>query len=163
MSSTCLWPSLESGARPRVIDNRNTLIAAYPFVSGVKTGHTLQAGYVLIGAAESRAGGKVISVVMGEPSEPARDADTLALLRWGLGRFQRVRVIDRRRTLAPPNRVPRREGAAVGRAARPDVRDGRGARPGGRARAVEGPLPAGARCGASACSLTASECVAWRS
>jgi D-alanyl-D-alanine carboxypeptidase (penicillin-binding protein 5/6) len=91
---------LDSGARPRVIDNRNTLIAAYPFVSGVKTGHTLQAGYILVGAAKSRAGGQVISVVLGEPSEPARDADTLALLRWGLGRFQRVRVIDRRRTLA---------------------------------------------------------------
>ncbi len=43
---------LESGARPRVIDNRNTLVAAYPFVSGVKTGHTLGAGYVLVGSAQ---------------------------------------------------------------------------------------------------------------
>ena len=45
---------LDSGARPRVIDNRNTLLASHPFVSGVKTGHTQQAGYVLIGAAERR-------------------------------------------------------------------------------------------------------------
>ena len=91
---------LESGARPRVVDNRNTLIAAYPFVDGVKTGHTSQAGYVLIGSAKSRIGGNVIAVVMGEPSEAARDADTLKLLRWGLGRFRRVRVLDRSRPLA---------------------------------------------------------------
>jgi serine-type D-Ala-D-Ala carboxypeptidase (penicillin-binding protein 5/6) len=91
---------LESGARPRVLDNRNALIASYPFVDGVKTGHTTQAGYVLIGSARSRNGGRVISVVMGEPSEAARDADTLKLLRWGLGQFQRVRVLDSRRPLA---------------------------------------------------------------
>jgi D-alanyl-D-alanine carboxypeptidase (penicillin-binding protein 5/6) len=91
---------LESGARPRVIDNRNTLIAAYPFVNGVKTGHTSQAGYVLIGSARGRNGGRVISVVMGEPSEAARDADTMKLLRWGLSRFHRVRVLDPRRPLA---------------------------------------------------------------
>jgi len=91
---------LESGARPRVIDNRNSLIASYPFVNGVKTGHTTQAGYVLIGSARSRIGGSVIAVVMGEPSEAARDADTLKLLRWGLSRFRRERVLGPRRPLA---------------------------------------------------------------
>jgi D-alanyl-D-alanine carboxypeptidase (penicillin-binding protein 5/6) len=91
---------LESGARPRVVENRNALIGAYPFVNGVKTGHTTQAGYVLVGSARSRIGGRVISVVMGEPSEEGRDADTLKLLRWGLGRFHRVRVLDRHRPLA---------------------------------------------------------------
>ena len=91
---------LESGSRPRVVDNRNSLIAAYPFVNGVKTGHTSQAGYVLIGSGRSRNGGSVISVVMGEPSEAARDADTIKLLRWGLSRFRRVRVVDPRRPLA---------------------------------------------------------------
>jgi serine-type D-Ala-D-Ala carboxypeptidase (penicillin-binding protein 5/6) len=91
---------LESGARPRTIDNRNTLVASYPFVSGVKTGHTLGAGYVLIGSAEGRGDAKVVSVVMGEPSEAARDADTLRLLRWGLAFFHRVRVLDDRRVMA---------------------------------------------------------------
>ena len=141
---------LDSGARQRVIDNRNTLIAAYPFVSGVKTGHTLQAGYVLIGAAEIRAGGKVISVVLGEPNEPARDADTLALLRWGLGRFQRVRVIDGRRVLARPAIEYRDEKAKLvpARSAVVTLRDGEEVR-----RRVDapdqlaGPLPARARVG----------------
>ena len=73
-----------------MVENRNRLIAGYPFVSGVKTGHTLRAGYVLVGAAGTRRTGRVVSVVLGEPSEAARDADTLALLRWGLTRFRRV-------------------------------------------------------------------------
>jgi serine-type D-Ala-D-Ala carboxypeptidase (penicillin-binding protein 5/6) len=90
---------LESGARPRTVDNRNLLIGAYPFVNGVKTGHTSQAGYVLVGSASGRNGGRVISVVMGEPSEAGRDVDTLKLLRWGLSRFHRVRVLDRQRAL----------------------------------------------------------------
>ena len=91
---------LESGARPRTVDNRNLLIGLYPWVNGVKTGHTAQAGYVLVGSARSRIGGRVISVVMGEPSEAGRDADTVKLLRWGLSRFHRVRVLERDRSLA---------------------------------------------------------------
>jgi serine-type D-Ala-D-Ala carboxypeptidase (penicillin-binding protein 5/6) len=141
---------LESGARPRLIDNRNTLIASHPFVSGVKTGHTMQAGYVLIGAGRNRAGGRVISVVMGEPSEPARDADTLALLRWGLSRFERVRVLDRRRAVARAAIEHRDEKAELvpARSAAVTVRDGERVRR--RVRApdqLEGPMPAGARVG----------------
>jgi D-alanyl-D-alanine carboxypeptidase (penicillin-binding protein 5/6) len=91
---------LESGARPRVVANRNDLVAEYPWVSGVKTGYTLNAGNVLVGAAEGRHGVRVVSVVLGEPSEDARDSNTLELLRWGLRRFSRVRVLDARRALA---------------------------------------------------------------
>jgi D-alanyl-D-alanine carboxypeptidase (penicillin-binding protein 5/6) len=141
---------LESGARPRVIDNRNTLVASYPFVSGVKTGHTLRAGYVLIGAGKNRAGGKVISVVMGEPSEPARDADTLALLRWGLGRFERVRVLEKRRVLARAAIEYRDEKAelAPARSAVVTLRDGERVRRRIDApQQLEGPLPAGERVG----------------
>jgi serine-type D-Ala-D-Ala carboxypeptidase (penicillin-binding protein 5/6) len=141
---------LESGARPRVIDNRNTLIGAYPFVDGVKTGHTLQAGYVLIGAGENRAGGKVISVVMGEPSEPARDMDTLALLRWGLGRFMRVQVIDRRRAMARSAIEYRDEKAALApaRGVALTLRDGEEVRRRVDApEELEGPLAAGTRVG----------------
>ena len=141
---------LESGARARTIENRNTLVAAYPFVSGVKTGHTSQAGYVLIGAGENRAGGKVISVVMGEPSEPARDADTLALLRWGLARFQRVQVIDARRPMARATIEYYDEKAELvpARSAEVTLRDGEEVRRRVRApERLEGPLPAGERVG----------------
>jgi D-alanyl-D-alanine carboxypeptidase (penicillin-binding protein 5/6) len=141
---------LESGARPRTIDNRNTLVASYPFVSGVKTGHTLGAGYVLVGAAEGRGGARVVSVVMGEPSEAARDADTLKLLRWGLARFQRVRVLDDRRTMARADIEYRDERAALvpARDTVLTLRDGERVRRRIRApEELEGPLEAGSRVG----------------
>jgi D-alanyl-D-alanine carboxypeptidase (penicillin-binding protein 5/6) len=95
--------TLESGSHVRVIQNRNDLVAAYPWVNGVKTGYTTNAGNVLVGSAARSPRARVISVVMGEPTEAARDADTLALLRWGLDRFSRVRVVPRGRTFASPD------------------------------------------------------------
>lgn len=141
---------LESGARPRVVDNRNDLVARYPWVTGIKTGHTIQAGDVLVGSARGRDGAKVITVVLGEPSEAARDADTLALLRWGLGRFHRVRALDPRRPLARADIEYRDERATLvpRRPALVLVRDGERIRR--RVRApdeLEGPLPEGRRVG----------------
>jgi serine-type D-Ala-D-Ala carboxypeptidase (penicillin-binding protein 5/6) len=142
---------LESGARRRVVDNRNNLIASHPWVSGVKTGHTLNAGHVLVGAATGSGGAKVVSVVLGEPSEPARDADTLALLRWGLARFQRVRALDPKRQLASAAieyRDDERVRLVARRAVTVTVRDGERIRRRVRApEELEGPLPAGARVG----------------
>ena len=91
---------LESGARRRVVNNRNDLVSSAAFVDGVKTGHTRQAGNVLVGSATGPLGASVISVVLGEPSEAARDADTLALLRYGLGRFKRVKALDAEKPVA---------------------------------------------------------------
>jgi serine-type D-Ala-D-Ala carboxypeptidase (penicillin-binding protein 5/6) len=141
---------LDSGARPRTIDNRNTLVATHPFVTGVKTGHTLGAGYVLIGSAKGPGGARVISVVTGEPSEAARDADTLKLLRWGIGQFQRVRVVDDRRTMARADIEYRDERAALvpARDAVLTLRDGERVRRRIRApEEVEGPIEAGTRVG----------------
>ena len=86
--------TLTSGARTRRILNRNRLVRNVPTVAGVKTGHTQQAGYVLVGAAE-RKGVRVISAVLGDPSENARDRDTLELLRYGLDRYQSVMAVRR--------------------------------------------------------------------
>jgi serine-type D-Ala-D-Ala carboxypeptidase (penicillin-binding protein 5/6) len=141
---------LESGSRPRVVVNRNDLISAYPWVSGVKTGYTGNAGNVLVGAADGPGGARVISVVLGEPTETARNSETLELLRWGLTRFQRVRVLDPRRMLAQADieyydssaRLVPRRGAVV------TIREGQRVRR--RTNApdeVEGPLTAGARVG----------------
>ena len=142
---------LESGVRPRVVENRNLLIPAYPFVNGVKTGHTSQAGYVLVGSARGRTGGRVISVVMGEPSEAGRDVDTLKLLRWGLGRFHRVRVLDRHRPLTRADIEYRDEQVALvpQRGAVVTLRDGQHVRRAVRAPdEVSGPLAARERVGA---------------
>jgi D-alanyl-D-alanine carboxypeptidase (penicillin-binding protein 5/6) len=90
---------LSTGARPRTVVNRNRLVSLYPWVDGVKTGRTSRAGYVLVGSA-TRGGAHVISVVTGEPSEGARDSDSLTLLRYGLGQFRRATPVPRRRPLA---------------------------------------------------------------
>jgi serine-type D-Ala-D-Ala carboxypeptidase (penicillin-binding protein 5/6) len=141
---------LESGARPRVIDNRNQLVARYPWVTGIKTGHTIQAGDVLVGSASGRGGARVISVVLGEPSEAARDADTLALLRWGLGRFRRVEALDPQRPLARADIEYRDERAALVPRRRAEVLVREGERIERRVRApkeLDGPLPAAERVG----------------
>jgi serine-type D-Ala-D-Ala carboxypeptidase (penicillin-binding protein 5/6) len=91
--------TLRSGDHVRVIHNRNLLVGRYRFVDGVKTGHTETAHYVLIGAAHGH-GGKVISAVLGEPSESARDTDSLKLLRWGIDQYRRVTVLRPGHTVA---------------------------------------------------------------
>jgi D-alanyl-D-alanine carboxypeptidase (penicillin-binding protein 5/6) len=144
---------LESGAHARVVDNRNLLIARYPFVTGVKTGHTLGAGYVLVGSAGTARSGRVVSVVLGEPSEAARDADTLALLRWGLGRFRRATPVRRGRPLAEVDVEHRSEEAVLvpRRTVRVTVRDDQRVRRRVSApEQLEGPLSAGARVGSVA-------------
>jgi serine-type D-Ala-D-Ala carboxypeptidase (penicillin-binding protein 5/6) len=70
-----------------VVTNRNDLLDSYPWVVGIKTGNTADAGECLVGAAR-RGGVRLISVVLGSPSEAARDADTLALLRYGLSIYR---------------------------------------------------------------------------
>jgi D-alanyl-D-alanine carboxypeptidase (penicillin-binding protein 5/6) len=82
---------LTTGARTRIVVNRNRLIAKDPAMTGIKTGHTQSAGYVLVGSA-TRKGARLVSVVLGAPSESARDTDTLALLRYGFSRYRRVPV-----------------------------------------------------------------------
>jgi D-alanyl-D-alanine carboxypeptidase (penicillin-binding protein 5/6) len=63
-------------------------------MNGIKTGHTAGAGYLLVGGA-SRNGAELISVVMGAPSEAARNADTLKLMRYGFGRYRSVRAVTK--------------------------------------------------------------------
>jgi D-alanyl-D-alanine carboxypeptidase (penicillin-binding protein 5/6) len=74
--------TLYSGSHVRTVTNRNDLVGRYPWIDGVKTGHTLDAGYVLV-AAGHRGGMALISAVLGTDSETSRDANTLALLDYG--------------------------------------------------------------------------------
>lgn len=90
---------LRSGARPRRIVNRNTLVRDVGWISGVKTGHTQQAGYILVGSG-SRHGVELVSVVMGDPSEGARNVDTLLLQNYGFTRYRRVTAAQAGRVVA---------------------------------------------------------------
>jgi D-alanyl-D-alanine carboxypeptidase (penicillin-binding protein 5/6) len=134
----------------RRILNRNLLVRDVPFVDGVKTGHTSQAGYVLVGAGE-RKGVRVLSVVLGEPSEGARDADSLALLRYGLGRY-RAQTAARRGAALASAKLKYRDGdvpLTSARTLRAVVRRGERLRVrlDGAPDEIDGPLASGARVG----------------
>jgi D-alanyl-D-alanine carboxypeptidase (penicillin-binding protein 5/6) len=78
---------LHTGNHPRLVANRNDLVGLVPWVNGVKTGHTLGAGYVLVGSG-TRDGMTLLSAVLGTPTPSARDSDTLALLDYGFTHFR---------------------------------------------------------------------------
>jgi D-alanyl-D-alanine carboxypeptidase (penicillin-binding protein 5/6) len=70
-------------------------------VNGVKTGHTLGAGYVLVGSGTQHST-TLISAVLGAPSESARDADTLRLLEYGFSLYHPVQPVNRGEEIASP-------------------------------------------------------------
>ena len=80
--------TLESGAMPRTVVTRNTLLLSDPTVDGIKTGHTAGAGYVLVASAK-RQGVPLISVVLGAASEAGRDAASAELLDYGYSLYER--------------------------------------------------------------------------
>ena len=79
--------TLKSGDHPRTLTTATASFGRFRWINGVKTGHTQQAGWVLVGAGR-RNGVQLFSAVLGAPSEAARDADTLALLRYGFTLYQ---------------------------------------------------------------------------
>ena len=79
--------TLKSGAEQRVVTNTNTLLLSDPSVDGVKTGHTLDAGYVLVASAK-RDTVPLIAAVLGAPSEADRDTDAEALLDYGYSLYR---------------------------------------------------------------------------
>ena len=141
---------LSTGSRRRTIENRNTLVQRVPMVDGVKTGRTLQAGYVLVGSA-TRDGVTVMSAVLGEPSEAARDADSLALLNYGLSRYERRTVVKSGQPLARADLKYRGDSVRLVSAdtVQRVVRKGQRAttRVVGAPDELDGPLPAGAHVG----------------
>jgi D-alanyl-D-alanine carboxypeptidase (penicillin-binding protein 5/6) len=93
--------TLKTGYHPRSVVSRNTLLGRVPWIHGVKTGHTLDAGYVLV-ADGTRGGMTLMSAVLGTPSESARDASTLALLDWGFAHFRMARPLKAGSVVARP-------------------------------------------------------------
>jgi D-alanyl-D-alanine carboxypeptidase (penicillin-binding protein 5/6) len=92
---------LYSGNQVRYVLNRNTLVGRYPWVNGVKTGHTAAAGYVLVASGE-RNGMRLIAAVLGTSSEASRDANALAALDYGFAGFRQIVPVRARQVLARP-------------------------------------------------------------
>lgn len=90
--------TLRTGSSVRRITNRNPLIGQFRWAIGVKTGHTLAAGYVLVGAAD-KLDAKVISVVTGDPTEAARESDSAALLKYGRAFYRPVAPLRKKQSV----------------------------------------------------------------
>ena len=93
--------TLRSGDRTRHVSSRNTLLGRVSWVSGVKTGHTLGADYVLVGSG-TQDSTTLVSAVLGAPSESARDADTLNLLEYGFSLYRPVEPVRQGEEVADP-------------------------------------------------------------
>jgi len=84
------------------IHSINELLEMAPWVTGVKTGHTWKAGYVLVGSG-SRHGIRLISVAIDAPTDETRFSDNLELLEWGFRQYHRVKVLRQGQELASPS------------------------------------------------------------
>ena len=93
--------TLHSGDHPRTVTTRDTLLNSVPWINGVKTGHTLGAGYVLVGSG-TQGSTTLISAVLGTPDEATRDGDTLRLLQYGFSLYHPVQPVHQGEELAAP-------------------------------------------------------------
>jgi serine-type D-Ala-D-Ala carboxypeptidase (penicillin-binding protein 5/6) len=92
---------LRSMRPPRRIETINELLLLEPWVTGIKTGHTFGAHYVLVGSGRKK-GVELISAVIGAPTDEARYADNLALLEYGFDQYRQRLPIHRGEDLADP-------------------------------------------------------------
>jgi serine-type D-Ala-D-Ala carboxypeptidase (penicillin-binding protein 5/6) len=83
----------------RRLSTWNDLLATFPGVVGVKTGHTSRAGWCQVAAARGQ-GVTVFATILGSPTRAQRNTDLAALLRWGLSRYRAATVISRKRVYA---------------------------------------------------------------
>ena len=72
----------------RRIESINELLFMRPWVTGVKTGHTFGALYVLVGSGR-RKGVDLVSVAIGAPTDEDRFDDNLELLEYGFRQYER--------------------------------------------------------------------------
>lgn len=93
---------LRSVRPPRRIGTINELLRMAPWATGVKTGHTFGALYVLVGSG-SRRGVDLISVAIGAPTDEDRFRDNLDLLEYGFSRYRRRVPVRAGRALAEPS------------------------------------------------------------
>ncbi|MCB5188795.1 D-alanyl-D-alanine carboxypeptidase [Methylobacillus caricis] len=83
--------------------NRNRLLWLDPYVDGMKTGHTKSAGYCLVTSAK-RGDTRLVSVVLGAPSDSARATESQKLLNYGF-QFYESKLVYKRGTVVSTLKV----------------------------------------------------------
>lgn len=136
---------LTSGRYVRHVVNTDDLVGKFSWIHGVKTGHTTDAGYVLVSQG-SRDGFTLLASVLGTASEAERDSSALTLLNWGFSEFRLVQPVRRGEQFArrpvpyevAPALIVAKRGyrTVVARSARIDVSVGK-------LRKLQGPLAKG--------------------
>lgn len=81
--------------------NRNRLLWRNPEVDGIKTGHTQDAGFCLVASAREQ-NTRLISVIMGAPSDEKRAQDSQKLLTYGFRFFECKKLASATQALASP-------------------------------------------------------------
>jgi D-alanyl-D-alanine carboxypeptidase (penicillin-binding protein 5/6) len=76
------------------LHNTNRLIGHFDGADGIKTGFTVEAGFNLTATAK-RGDMRLLSVVLGAPSNPQRFIQSARILGWGFDNFTRVQVLRR--------------------------------------------------------------------
>jgi D-alanyl-D-alanine carboxypeptidase (penicillin-binding protein 5/6) len=97
----------ETIAGGRRLHTWNDLLASFPGLIGVKTGHTSAAGWCQVAAARGR-GVTVYATVLGSPTRAGRNEDLSELLAWGISRYRVAELVE-------PGRVYARAEAPYGR------------------------------------------------
>jgi len=108
------------GRAPQNVHNRNPLLGLGIGADGLKTGHTQEAGYGLVGSAV-QGNRRVIFVISGLDSVAARAREAEAIVNWSFRQFAEKTVIEKDKVLieAP---VWMGETATVGLVTQEDVR-----------------------------------------
>jgi serine-type D-Ala-D-Ala carboxypeptidase (penicillin-binding protein 5/6) len=83
------------------IHSINELLEMAPWVTGVKTGHTWKAGYVMVGSGQKR-GIKLIAVDIDAPTDETRFSDAFELLKWGFRQYHRAKAVHQGEEFASP-------------------------------------------------------------
>jgi serine-type D-Ala-D-Ala carboxypeptidase (penicillin-binding protein 5/6) len=140
---------LRSVKPQRRIVTINELLRMAPWVTGVKTGHTFGALYVLVGSGR-RKGVELISVAIGAPTDEDRFNDNIDLLDYGFAQYKRRLPVRGGADLADSSiryaggELPLRAARAVAVGIRPDQQLTVAVRA---PREVEGPIRRGAALG----------------
>ncbi len=83
----------------RILENHNQLLGKEPFVTGIKTGYTADAGYCFVGAG-TRDGVSLVSVVLGGRERDPVFADSAKLMEWGFDQYRQVVLAEKGASVA---------------------------------------------------------------